>query len=69
MKKKEAPERNVYLDVQIQCQIMEVKNFIKLCESAAKKDDGDIDEFEAKILKSVGKASNKYLSTLNKLLE
>ena len=42
MKSKEPSERNVFLDLQIQNQIMQVDNFIKLCEHAAKKDDGKV---------------------------
>ncbi len=69
MKKKEEPKRNVYLDVQIQNQIMEVENFMKLCEHAAQKDDGRIDENESKILKSMEKNSNRFIKSMKKLLQ
>lgn len=69
MKKKEETKRNVYLDVQIQNQIMEVENFVKLCEHAAKKDDGQIDGAEAKMLKSLDKNSKKFIKSMKKLMQ
>ncbi|MBP5185333.1 MAG: hypothetical protein J6113_09510 [Lachnospiraceae bacterium] len=68
MKAKSTSERNVYLDVQIQTQIMQVENFLKLCEHAAKKDDGKVDGSEAKLINSITKESEKYIKSLKKLL-
>lgn len=49
---------NPFLNVQIMNQIMSIDNFIALCESAAKNDDGVIDEMESDIIKKVTKVSN-----------
>ena len=58
-----------FLNVQIMNQIMSIDNFIALCESAAKNDDGVIDEMESDIIKKVTKVSNKYKSELEKILD
>ncbi len=68
MKAKDPSERNVFLDMQIQNQIMQVENFMKMCEHAAKKDDGKIDQHETKLLKTLAKESDKYIKELKKLL-
>ena len=68
MKSKDPSERNVFLDLQIQNQIMQVDNFMKLCEHAAKKDDGKIDPGESKLLKAIAKESEKYIKELKKML-
>lgn len=68
-KKKEEPKRNVYLDVQIQNQIMEVENFMKLCEHAAKKDDGQIDESETRILKALDKDAKRFIKSMKRLMQ
>ena len=68
MKAKDPSERNVFLDLQMQNQIMQVDNFMKLCEHAAKKDDGKVDPGESKLLKAIAKESEKYIKELKKLL-
>ena len=68
MKAKGSYERNVFLDLQIQNQIMQVENFMKMCEHAAKKDDDKIDQHELKLLKTITKESDKYIKELKKLL-
>ena len=60
---------NPFLNVQIMNQIMSIDNFIALCESAAKNDDGVIGDMESDIIKKVTKISNKYKSELEKILE
>ena len=62
------PKRNPYLDVQIMNEIMETENFVKLCNAAAKKDDGAIDVNEAKMLKAIKKRSQSYIKALRKLI-
>ena len=60
---------NPFLNVQIMKQIMSIDNFIALCESAPKNDDGVIDEMESDIIKKVTKVSKKYKSELEKILD
>ena len=62
------PKRNPYLDVQVMNEIMTTENFVKLCNAAAKKDDGTIDADEAKMLKAIKKRSQRYIKALKKLI-
>ena len=60
---------NVYLKAQIYNQIRASENFIKICRSAALKDDGKIDKDESRILKEIETLTNSYNKGLNKLLQ
>ena len=62
------PKRNPYLDLQIMNQIMATENFVKICNTAAMKDDGAIDANEAKMLKAIEKHSESYIKALKKLI-
>ncbi len=59
------------MNFEIQAQILNMKNMVrnfeKLCQIAATKDDGKIDPDEAKALKRINAASQRFLKELNKL--
>ena len=54
--------------MQVMNAIMTTENFVKLCNAAAKKDDGEIDANEAKMLKTIEKRSQSYIKSLRKLM-
>ncbi len=57
-----------YLKLEIQNEILRTQNFVKICETAALKDDNQIDEAEKKLIKKIDKATSKYIKDLKKAL-
>jgi len=57
------------LEIQTQVLAMQnmVRNFGQICRVAAMKDDGKIDSDEAKTIKKIEAASQRFLKELNKL--
>ncbi len=57
---------NRYLDGQIQSVIIMVKTFRTSCEMAAMKNDGKIDRNEAKALKRINAACDRFIKEIQK---
>lgn len=58
---------NIYIQGQIVNMQSFAKTFLFSCRQAALKNDGSIDRDEERLLKEIEKATEKYLSQLNKL--
>lgn len=58
---------NYYIDAQIANIKVMVKTFEQSCIMAARKDDGSISPDEAKTLKRISAATEKFLKELNKI--
>ncbi len=59
------------MNFEIQAQILNMKNMVRnfeqICRVAATKDDGKISADEARTLKKINAASQRFLKELNKL--
>lgn len=58
---------NVYIKAEITQMQLLLKNFELNCERASKKDDGQVDREEQKILIKIKKASKKFSDTLESI--
>lgn len=58
---------NSYLQAQITTIITTVKSMQATCQLTALKDDGKIDHEEAKVLKKISTATEKYIRELQKI--
>lgn len=59
---------NSYIDAQCRSMIALINTFVHSCEMGAKKDDGIISPDEAKALKQIHKASEKFKSQITKII-
>ncbi len=59
--------RNAFLALELANMKIAANAFRQRCEAAALKDDGKIDEEEARILKKVNAATDKFLKELEKI--
>ena len=59
---------NTYLNMQIQNMVNALDSFTTGCELAAVQDDGVIRKEEAKMLKTLKKATEEYKTTLQSML-
>ncbi|MBO7702937.1 MAG: hypothetical protein J6S26_00720 [Solobacterium sp.] len=59
---------NTYLNMQIQNMVNALDSFTTGCELAAVQDDGVISKEEAKMLKTLKKATEEYKKTLKSML-
>ena len=57
---------NPYIKLEINNEILVTKNFLNSCRVAAMKDDGTVDPAEKKLLERLAKATDKYISELEK---
>ena len=60
---------NSFIRMEIMTQITSCRNFLEACGRDALKDDGQVDKTEKKQLKSLEKATKRYVKELNKLLK
>lgn len=58
---------NIYIQGQIVNMESFAKTFLYSCKQAALKNDGSIDRSEEKLLRKIEKATEKYITQLNKL--
>ena len=58
---------NNFMKIQIQTMITTTKTFQQACKMAALEDDGKIDKIEAKQLKQINAASEKFMKELQKI--
>ena len=60
---------NVYMDNSIEAAIGYLKAFEQTMKLASMKDDGQVSKDEAKLLKRLNKATDKYIDELESLLD
>ena len=58
---------NTYMKAQIDNMISTLKIFQSSCELSATKDDGQIDKDEAKALKTINKATERFIKEIESL--
>lgn len=58
---------NIYIQGQIANMTSFSKSFLYACKQAALKNDGSVDPCEEKTLRKIEKATEKYITQLNKL--